>query len=167
MQDERLEEAFFYFEFPNIASYYDLMIIKTEYILMMGGYEVNSIFGNQFSVANKSLEFLWKKQQVTSNNIANVDTPKFKAQYVTFEETFRSKLSAASKTGNASEVQKAIQGSTYRVNDTNTESARLDGNNVNQDSEMVELTRTALQYQYQLSSVNSDITRLRSVIKGQ
>lgn len=128
---------------------------------------MNSIFGNQISMSNKSLEFLWKKQQVTSNNIVNVDTPGYKAQYVTFEEAFSSKLRAASNSGNASAVQAAIQGSQYQVNNTQTESARLDGNNVNQDTEMTELTRTALQYQYVLSSVNSDIMRLRTVIKGQ
>lgn len=127
---------------------------------------MNSIFGNQISMSSKSLEYLWEKQAVTSNNIANVDTPGYKAQYVTFEETFQSKLQAASNTGNAGTVRSAIQGSKYQVNTTTTESTRLDGNNVNQDTEMVELTRTALQYQYVLSAVNSDITRLSTVIKG-
>lgn len=128
---------------------------------------MNRIFGNEFSASSKSLEFLWKKQQVTSNNIVNVDTPGFKSQYVTFEETFRSKLRAAAKTGDNSNIENAINTSRYQVNDTKTEAARLDGNNVNQDAEMVELTRTALQYQYELNSVNSDITRFRTVIKGQ
>lgn len=128
---------------------------------------MNSIFGNTMLMSQKSLDFLWKKQQVTSNNIANVDTPGYKAKYVTFEEQFRSKLSAAGLTSNSENVRNAIQSSTYQLHNTNTETARLDGNNVNADTEMVELTRTALQYQYGLNSVNSDIGRLRSVIKGQ
>lgn len=128
---------------------------------------MNNIFGNQISMMGKSLDFLWKKQQVTSTNIANVDTPGYKGRYVTFEETFRSRLNAAANTGDSKNVKQTITGSTYQVHTTNTESARLDGNNVNQDSEISELTRTALQYQYALNSMNSDITRLRTVIKGQ
>lgn len=128
---------------------------------------MNGIFGNSMLMSQKSLDFLWKKQQVTSNNIANVDTPGYKAKYVTFEEMFRSKLNAAGTTGNSENIRKTIQNSTYQIHNTNTESARLDGNNVNQDSEQVELTRTALQYQYTINSVNSDLNRLRAVIKGQ
>lgn len=128
---------------------------------------MNNVFGNQNPMMRKSLDFLWKKQQVTSANIANVDTPGYKGKYVTFEETFRSRLKAASASGSAGKVQQVIGDSSYQIHTTNAESARLDGNNVNQDSEMVELTRTALQYQYVLNSMNSNTTRLRTVIKGQ
>lgn len=131
------------------------------------GEEMNSIFGNQMPMMGKSLDFIWKKQSVITTNIANVDTPGYKAKYLTFEETFRNRLQASAKTGNGEEVRKAISNSRYTLNKTNTESARLDGNNVNQDAEQAELTRTALQYQYALNSMNSDITRLRTVIKGQ
>lgn len=126
---------------------------------------MNGIFGNSILMSGKSLDFLWAKQQVTTNNIANVDTPGYKSKYVTFEELYSSKLKAAS--GNGDKVRDAIGSSRYQIHNTDTESARLDGNNVNQDSEMVELTRTALQYQYALNSVSKDFARLSTVIKGQ
>lgn len=127
--------------------------------------KLNTVFGNSMSMSEKSLDFLWKKQQVTMENIANVDTPGYKAKYVTFEETFRSRLQAAA--GNSDAVKNAIGNSSYQVHSTDNESARLDGNSVNQEAEMVELTRTALQYQYGLNAVNSDIMRLRTAVKGQ
>lgn len=125
------------------------------------------IFGNSISMAEKSMDFLWTKQKINSNNIANAETPGYKAKYVTFEETFRDKLKAASRTGDGGQVSQAINNATWQVRNTNNESTRLDGNNVNTDVESMELTRTALQYQYMLNSVNSDITKLRTVIKGQ
>lgn len=128
---------------------------------------VNSMFGNSISMMGKSLDYLWQKQGVFSNNFANIDTPGYKSKYLSFEETFRSKLSAASKTGNAAQIRRAIASAVPTLNESSEESARLDGNNVNADVQMVEMTRTALQYQYGINSVNSDITRLRTAIKGQ
>ncbi len=125
------------------------------------------LFGNAIPMAEKSLDFLWAKQKVIAHNLSNVDTPGYKTQYVTFEETFRSKLQAAAKTGSRDEVSRAISTARWQVNDTENETSRMDGNNVDADVELAEATRTALQYQYQLHSVSSNITRLRTAIKGQ
>lgn len=115
-------------------------------------------------VSEKSMDYLWKKQSVTLGNIANADTPGYKAKYVTFEDTFRAKLRAAS--GKSESVRDAVGSAVWQVNQSNTESARMDGNNVIADAEMAELTRSALQYQFVIQSANSDITRLSSAIKG-
>ena len=128
---------------------------------------ISNMYGNTIGMMERSLDFLWTKQGVTTNNIANVDTPGYKSNYVTFEETFQRRLAAASGTGDRRQMQQAITGASTVIHETTGETARLDENNVNADAEMVELTRTALQYQYGLNSVNSDITRLRTAIKGQ
>ena len=122
--------------------------------------------GNTISMAQKSLDYLWKKQEVTANNLANVDTPGYKKKTVSFEDTFRRKMEAAVSAGDPDQVRQAITESDYRVFSQNT-SARVDENNVNADVEYTELSRTALHYQYMIQSVNSDITRYRSAIKGQ
>lgn len=126
---------------------------------------MNTIFGNNISMAEKSLDYLWSKQQITMNNIANVDTPGYKAQYVTFEDEFRKRL-LANKNGTSTEIGNAIGNSRYYLQNTNEKSTRLDGNNVNMDTENVELARTTLQYQYELNALNGDISRLRTIIKG-
>ncbi len=122
------------------------------------------LFGNSFAVLGRSLDYLWQKESVTAANLANVDTPGYKAKYVKFEDMFNAKLRAAS--GNRAETYKAAKNARWEVKVSETETARLDGNNVVPDTETVELTRAALQYQYVLSSINSDISRLSSVIKG-
>lgn len=126
---------------------------------------LNQIFGNGILVSEKSLDFLWKKQAVTAGNIANVDTPGYKAKYVTFEDMYRAKLEGAS--GDRAAVRRAADSAVWQVEESDTETARMDGNNVVADTEMSELTRAALQYQYVVQSVNSEISRLSTVIKGQ
>ena len=122
--------------------------------------------GNTFPMSQKALDYLWRKQEVTMENISNISTPKYKRKEIAFQDTFLNKLKAASQTGDAREVRKAINDADYRVYER-SDSARVDGNGVNADVEYTELSKTALHYQYLLQSVNSDFTRLRSVIKGQ
>ena len=40
------------------------------------------MFGNTISMMEKSMDYLWKKQEVTANNIANVDTPGYRRKRV-------------------------------------------------------------------------------------
>lgn len=102
------------------------------------------------------------------NNVANVDTPGFKSQYITFEEELDRKLTAANsaKTAPKRAVSEAINSSHAWLNTTWNESSRLDGNNVDMDQEQVEIVRTAYEYQYMLSSISNDFTRLKSVAKA-
>ncbi len=130
----------------------------------MGLGSLSQIFGNSLLVGEKSLDYLWEKQSVTALNIANVDTPGYKAKYTEFEDMFRAKLEAAS--GNREQVRNATNSAVWQIKESDRESARLDGNNVVEDTEQAELTKAALQYQYVIQAVNSDISRLSSVIKG-
>lgn len=125
---------------------------------------LSSIFGNNLLVGEKALDYLWEKESVTSENIANVDTPGYKAKYVDFEDTFRAKLQAAS--GSREAVRDATKSSVWQVKESDPDTARLDENGVVLDTEQAELTRAAIQYQYEIQAVKSDVSRLSSVIKG-
>ena len=127
---------------------------------------MSELFGNSMDLMNKVMDWLWKKQEVIAENIANVDTPGYKAKYVTFEEELKKRLESACRAGGVKDIGETIHDAQYRINTADNESARLDGNGVNTDSELVEMTRTALQYQYAQSAYNGEWTRLRTVIKG-
>lgn len=126
-----------------------------------------NLFGNNIDLARKSMEYLWGKQQITLQNLANVDTPGYKSKYVTFENEFRSRLKNAALTRDDEKIADVIQDSKFIVHTTEDESARLDENNVDADVESVELSRATLQYMYTAQAITSDIARLRSVIRGQ
>ncbi|NBH72982.1 flagellar basal body rod protein FlgB [Clostridiaceae bacterium] len=128
---------------------------------------MNGIYGNGVALSEKVLDYLWGRQSVSLNNVANVDTPGFKSQYVTFEEEMGRRLSEASslKKSPKKAVSEAIRASQSKLNTTWQESSRLDGNNVDMDQEQVEIVRTAYQYQYVLNSITNDINRLKSAAK--
>lgn len=127
---------------------------------------MNKLFENSINVAQKSLDYLWKKQGVISENIANQDTPGYKSRYVTFENELKRNLLKVSGSTNEG-YDEVIKDTDFKINTTENESARLDGNNVNTDAEYVELARTSIQYQYSIRAMSDEFTRLKSVIKGQ
>ena len=127
---------------------------------------MSGIYGNGVSLTEKMLDFLWTRETVTLNNIANDDTPGFKSQYITFEEELKERLSEASSSGSPRKsVAQAIDSSKLRVHTTRSETTRLDGNNVDMDQEQIQLVRTAYEYQYMLNSLNNDFSRLKNVAR--
>lgn len=128
---------------------------------------MSGLYGNGIALTEKVLDYLWGRQTITLNNIANDDTPGFKSQHVTFEDELARRLSDAGKNrANPLEIAGAIDGVQARLRTTWTESSRLDGNNVDMDQEQVELVRAAYEYQYMASSINNDIMRLRNAAKA-
>lgn len=127
---------------------------------------MNYLNNNSLLLSEKVLDFLWQKQVVSSNNIANAETPGFQASYVTFEDELKNKIAAA-KHQTASEIRKGILSTNAEVHLTEDESTRADGNNVNLDVESMEIAKAALQYQYMLKSFSDDAVRLGTVIRGQ
>ena len=126
---------------------------------------MRSIFGNEFLMTNKALDFVWKQQQLTANNIANVDTPNYKAQHISFENELKNRLNHAMKSANSSTMEQAITQTKGNVI-ASSNSKRVDGNGVDIDVENVELVKSTLQYQYLVQAFNSDYNRLRTVIRG-
>lgn len=128
---------------------------------------MTGIYGNGVTLSEKVLDFLWSRQSVTLNNIANDDTPGFKSQYVTFEEEMQKRLSDASASYRQPRraVADAIDASRMSLHTTRSETTRLDGNNVDVDQEQIDLVRTAYEYQYVLNSINNDFSRLKSVAR--
>ena len=53
------------------------------------GAVVNILNSNSMLMLQRSMGFLWSKQDCILNNLANAETPGYKTQYVTFEESLR------------------------------------------------------------------------------
>ena len=128
---------------------------------------MTGLYGNGVALTEKMLDFLWARQNLTLNNIANVDTPGFKSQYMTFEEEMAGRISAAKESRRPMmAVNQAIDNTRALLHTTRGESSRLDGNNVDMDQEQVELVRTTYEYQYMTNSINNELNRLRSAAKS-
>ena len=122
---------------------------------------------NSLLMMEKSLDFLWEKQRAISDNLTNVETPGYKAKYVTFEEALRSSLQNAGRgEGTRAALRQVLEDARPRVHVASDETTRMDGNGVNATEQGVELSRNALQMQYVINAINSDLGTLRIAIRG-
>ena len=120
---------------------------------------------NYINVLSKAAYASSVRNEVINNNIANVDTPNFKRQDVSFETYLNSAISGF---GNLDEAVSSmnignISPSVYT--DSSSLSYRLDGNNVDIQTENAYLAQNQLRYYTLLDSMNQEFSRLKSVIK--
>lgn len=128
---------------------------------------MSRLFGNEVTMDEKALDLLWERQNITAMNIANVDTPHYKAQRLTFEQELSRRIRSTAGTGeDAAHTEHAIQRASGSVETDPNESSRLDGNNVDMDQEQVDLVKTAYQYQMLVNSISGDLKRLDSAAKS-
>ena len=124
-------------------------------------------YGNGIALTEKTLDLLWGRQNLTVNNIANVDTPNYKSKYLTFENELLHHITMAEKGSQKKiKVSEAIHMQSPRIHSTRNESSRLDGNNVDMDQEQVELVKTTYAYQFMVNSINNDLKRLSTAVKN-
>jgi len=127
------------------------------------------LFSNSLLMLERAMDFQWTKFSVISDNIVNAETPNYKAKYVTFEEALDSKIRASLRGSDrqASATRSAILRSQPVVHVAEEESMRMDDNGVNIIEQETEATRTAYQMQYTMDAINSNLSLLRTVIRGQ
>ena len=101
-----------------------------------------------------ALSGLAKRQRVVADNIANIQTPGFRAGRVSFEDSLRSAVAAGAPDDAAVSVARSL------------EPTREDGNNVNLDHETLSQIDTNLRYQVSLRALDSKFGLLSTVIKG-
>ena len=123
---------------------------------------------NSQLLLEKSIGFLWTKQAAILDNIANAETPNYKAKVVTFEESIRAQLEeAASKPEGAGKaVREILEDSELTVFEAQ-EQTRMDDNGVNVTDQMVEMIRNAYQQQYVYQAINKHYSILRMVVNDK
>ena len=105
---------------------------------------------------SRTLDGLAARQRAIAQNVANVETPNYRAKTVDFESSLKSALSS-----NDSERWGKVDISFGQ----STDAANLQGNNVQLDKETVALEETSLRYQMMTQAVSDRFKLLRTVIK--
>lgn len=110
----------------------------------------------------------WQRQTLILNNMANDDTPGYKRQDIEFESVLRKELLGTRETSLERAVNMLdddghkVEGIEYT--DYKNYSYRLDGNNVDMDTENVELASETIRYQALMTSTTNEFNRFKSVI---
>ena len=112
------------------------------------------------TVLSKTLDAAAARQKAVANNIANVETPGYKRQYVSFEEEL--KLVLERKSGH--DRRQALRDLAPVLRTDTISASRPDGNNVNIDTEIADLAEVALKYRAAATLLQDKIGMLRSAI---
>ena len=127
---------------------------------------VNILTSNSMLMLQRSMGFLWSKQDCILNNLANAETPGYKTQYVTFEESLRDAVQAAAdKPQPGAAMREAIADTPVQLHEAQ-ESVRMDDNGVDIMEQSVELARNGYQLQYVMSAISGELSLLRTAIRG-
>ena len=122
---------------------------------------------NYINVLDKAADASWTRENLIANNIANVDTPGYKRQDIDFQSVLKEELSnykymTLDEKMNKMDLTK-LNPMVYT--DHGNYSYRLDGNNVDIDTEQVELASEQIKYQALTTSITSEFQRLQTVLK--
>ncbi len=121
----------------------------------------------------KGLSASWTRNSVILNNVANVDTPDFKSSHVEFETYYKNALENDDgfKLKKTRDTHMDI-GDSMDIEDVNAQiildentTMRMDGNNVDIDEQMAELSKNTIYYNTLTSKISGAFNQLRTAIK--
>lgn len=119
---------------------------------------------NYVNVLSKAADACWSRNEVILNNIANISTPNYKRKDVQFESYLKRELigddSLDSRVANMNLTR--IESTIYT--DNSNLSYRLDGNNVDIDTEEANLAENQIKYNAIVDSITAEFTRIQTVL---
>jgi flagellar basal-body rod protein FlgB len=127
---------------------------------------INSQVYNFVNVLDKAADASWIRNEVISNNISNATTPNYKRKDVEFESYLLAQLEGANSSTLGATVAgidlDSLEATSYT--EYSQLSYRLDGNNVDIDTENVELASNQIKYQALVGSVSHEFTMIKTAM---
>lgn len=119
---------------------------------------------NYINVLQQAADASWLRNTILTNNIANVDTPNYKRQDVQFETYLIEQLAGGDTMDSyVNDMDLSTLEPTIYTDQANL-SYRLDGNNVDIDTENAELAKNQIKYNVMADSISQEFSRLRTAI---
>lgn len=121
------------------------------------------------NILDKAADASWMRENVITNNIANIDTPGYKRQDVDFESVLQKALGKTKYSSLDKKVREPNQDlgklTTTSYTDAANYSYRLDRNNVDENTENAELASESLRYQLLTTAITNNFSRMQTVLK--
>lgn len=129
---------------------------------------INTNIYNYINVLDKAADAANSRNEILSNNIANVDTPNYKRKDVSFENYLEQALIGPESLDNrVADVNTHLSdfgGMIYT--DHSTLSYRLDGNNVDIDTESAYLAENQIRYNALVEQIGQEFSRYKTVLSN-
>ncbi|MGH1462947.1 MAG: flagellar basal body rod protein FlgB [Neptuniibacter sp.] len=127
-------------------------------------------FESALGIHDEALMFRARRAEVLSNNIANADTPNFKARDIEFASALESVSKpqikqVATSVGHKTELLEPDLAAEMMFRLPNQ--ASVDGNTVEVQQEMARYTENAMDYQASFQFLSKKFSGLKSAIKGE
>jgi len=137
-------------------------------------------FDNALGIHEQALEVRSRRAEVLSNNLANVDTPNFKARDVDFKSMLNQQVNSTSTTSStqALKLEPSRGGSQSDASSIVSETGdgnllyrtpaqpSVDGNTVDENVEQAEFMKNALNWQASLQFLSARFKGLKDAIHG-
>lgn len=128
---------------------------------------IDSNVFNYVDVLSKAADAAWQRNELLVNNYSNANTPGYKRKDIDFPAQLRQALGSTRYEDVDSKVARVadmdLEAKVYT--DSAAFSYRLDGNNVDPDTEGVELVSNQIFYNGLRDSINQEFANLKMVIK--
>lgn len=131
-----------------------------------------SVIDRAFSLHDDAMVLRSRRSSILAANIANADTPDYKARDMDFSTMLQQAHSAQKKTFTIAKTHdRHLSTQSSLSNDSvkyrNPLHASLDGNTVDMHAEQARFSENAFQYQSSLTMLNGKINGLMLAIRGQ
>lgn len=127
-----------------------------------------NLFSGTISTIEGALNYSSLKQKVISQNIANVDTPGYKAKDVSFKESLNQAVAGSQKAYRTDVRHYEFKNNSF-ANGTVTKSNvsyNHTGNSVDIDKEMSDLATNQIYYNALVDRMSGKLSSLQNVLKG-
>ncbi len=116
---------------------------------------------DNYAMSKNMLDVAAARHEALAANIANAETPGYKR--VDVSATFQQELQKSFRTGSA------LPAASHSIiqHDEHARSVRTDGNNVELDTELLNLGDNAMQYEALADFVSGSLARLKTAITGR
>jgi len=131
------------------------------------------MFDNIFGIHEQALLLHGERLGVLTNNLANADTPGYKARDIDFREVLSGSAAAAGEAPlalaatSAGHMTAVSSGPSATLKYRNPYQAALDGNTVEMPVEQAAFAENNVRYQASLTFINGRIADLQYVLSGQ
>lgn len=120
---------------------------------------------NYINVLGKAADASWTRNDILANNIANADTPGFKRKDVQFETYLANAVAGTDSLDETIDNIDLNELNCTTYTDQSNLSYRYDENNVDINTENVELAKNQLKYYTLMNSMTQEFSRLKTALR--